>query len=104
LRQIAGKRNRVADSGAADSGHADAAAIDDLSQLPDLVFRESIDPSAARRLAFDHPDEGKGHEQLRHFGIGAPNRPGHRVNCRQGRYWASSLLKSSISQDGPSAK
>jgi hypothetical protein len=42
LRQIAGKRNRVADSGAADSGRADAAAIDDLSQLPDLVFREIL--------------------------------------------------------------
>jgi hypothetical protein len=42
LRQIAGKRNRVADSGAADTGRADAAAIDDLSQLPDLVFREIL--------------------------------------------------------------
>ncbi|WMT79354.1 hypothetical protein [Bradyrhizobium sp. Ash2021] len=38
------ERNRVADSGTevADSGHADAAAIDDLPQLPDLVFREIL--------------------------------------------------------------
>src|SRR5438876_7701838 len=38
------ERNRIADSGAevADLGHADAAAIDELPQLPDLIFREIL--------------------------------------------------------------
>ena len=37
-------RNRIADSGTeiADSRHPDAAAIDDLSELPDLVFGEIL--------------------------------------------------------------